>query len=365
MDKVSNYVNFYIGDAVNVLKGIKSNSVNCVITSPPYYSLRDYGTGKWEGGDPDCNHIKKYARNDVGRSNVNGFHGSTTIKPQNNIQYYKEKCVKCGAVRIDKQIGNEDSPLSYINNLVDVFRQVYRVLTEDGVVFLNINDVYASKNFESIQRKSLMLIPFRLIIALQDCGWIVRQTLIWRATNKTPESVKDRFTNSHEYIFMLTKNAQYFFDCDQALEPANYDGRKKIVKDKLPDHKYASSKFRQRRAGDLSHKITTNRWQWIDGQPVRKIRSVWDIPIQSNNEAHYAVMPIRIAELCAKVGCPPNGVILDPFGGIATTAIAALNQNKNAIIIELNEYYVKLAREKVAKHVNQKYDECVFDMISI
>jgi site-specific DNA-methyltransferase (adenine-specific) len=234
-----------IGDCIEQLKTLEDESVNCVVTSPPYYGLRDYGTGKWVGGEPDCEHeghVLGNNRNFVDRegrgSNAKALTAGT--------------CTKCGAVKEDAQIGLEDTPEAYISNLVNVFREVRRVLKPDGTVWLNLGDSYwggkgksgarspekyatdygtgrlnkahhaagagtgktrpTDRKHSVFKPKDLMMIPHRVAIALQEDGWWVRQDIVWTKPNPMPESVKDRCTKAHEYFFLLAKEQVYYFD---------------------------------------------------------------------------------------------------------------------------------------------------------
>ena len=236
------------GDALERLKDIPDNTVQTCITSPPYYGLRDYGTGKWIGGDPNCKHYSgTYGKNvSVGTHKKMKDSGMPTV---GFAHIMRNVCTKCGAIREDKQIGLEETPEQYINKLVEVFREVKRVLKDDGTLWVNIGDSYANTNpnnrnfnysggrggnnpsitshkFSSTyKQKDLIGIPWMLAFALRADGWYLRQDIIWHKPNPMPESVEDRCTKSHEYIFLLSKNPTYYFDYEAIEEPANYDGR--------------------------------------------------------------------------------------------------------------------------------------------
>ena len=236
-------VTLYLGNALDVLKTLPDESINCVVTSPPYYGLRDYNTSIWHGGNLECDHQS----NDVKR-------GKNSVKQntQNNglgAGFY-DVCPKCGATKEDKQIGLEKTPFEYIDKLVEIFAEVKRVLTPDGTVWLNLADSYAgsrSDKYSSVNKdsmsyrnghrkagveksiknklegfkpKDLIGIPFRVAFALQDQGWYLRSDIIWEKNNPMPESVRDRPTKSHEYIFLLTKSAKYYYDADAIKEPS-------------------------------------------------------------------------------------------------------------------------------------------------
>ena len=222
---------------------LADGSVNCVVTSPPYYGLRDYGTAKWEGGDPNCNHNPQ---------RPDGGDRSDRTLPLGRGGVYHDICAKCGAVRIDQQIGLEQTPAEYVNDIVQVFREVKRVLRDDGTLWLNLGDSYfnlqnSNRNGLSeslggkvrgggeyktqkrnagnlpIKEKDLIGIPWMVAFALRDDGWYLRQDIIWHKPNPMPESVKDRCTKAHEYIFLLSKSPRYYYDYEAVLEPANND----------------------------------------------------------------------------------------------------------------------------------------------
>jgi len=282
----------HIGNVLDKIKEIESETVDCVITSPPYYGLRNYGTTEW-------------------------------------------------------QIGLEETPELYIQKMVEVFREIHRVLKPTGTVWLNIGDSYwggkgksnqnspkdqekrqnsknkgyhqvagkgktrpTDKSHDIFKPKDLMLIPHRLAIALQNDGWYLRQDIIWYKTNPMPESVKDRCTKSHEHIFMLTKSKMYYF---------NHEENRVASTDK-------NSKTKAKR----------NR------------HDVWILGTKPYKEAHFAVYPPDLIEPCVLTGCPPNGVILDPFAGSGTTGGVAEKHGRNSILIELNPEYAKLIPERIS-----------------
>ena len=228
-----------LGDSLEVLKTLPSESVNMCVTSPPYYALRDYGTGRWEGGSENCDHVanakatKKFGNDEFNKNRP-------SREETHTAGYFKAVCPKCGAVRVDSQIGLEDTPQEYIQRLVDVFHEVNRVLKNDGTLWVNIGDSYCNTNgfaraneqwqregrndapandrklstlHESgLKTKDLIGIPWMLAFALRADGWYLRQDIIWQKPNPMPESVTDRCTRSHEYIFLLSKHPQYYFD---------------------------------------------------------------------------------------------------------------------------------------------------------
>ncbi len=227
-----------IGDALTELRKLEPESVHCVITSPPYWRLRDYGTGKWEGGDSECNHKETTARNDGGRENIQGFHGSAKADSDKGAMSYRDTCRKCGAVRTDKQLGFEATPEEYTQMMVAVFREVRRVLRKDGALWLNMGDSYShgghgardnerwpkqsrndampihARKKSGFKPKDLCGIPWRLAFALQADGWYLRSALPWVKRSAMPESATDRPASALEYVFLLTRSAHYFFDMD-------------------------------------------------------------------------------------------------------------------------------------------------------
>ena len=233
------------GDCLEVLKTLPDESIDCCVTSPPYYGLRDYGTGKWVGGDPDCPHrrLSKFSPR-----TITGHH-QEELKGNVGDAIYKTVCPLCGAVREDKQIGLEETPEEYIAKLTGVFREVRRVLKDDGTLWLNIGDSYAGATSggtkkqgneafnenrpsremtilppkqvpNNCKNKDLIGIPWMLAFALRADGWYLRQDIIWHKPNPMPESVKDRCTKSHEYIFLLSKRPKYYFDYKAIQEDA-------------------------------------------------------------------------------------------------------------------------------------------------
>jgi DNA modification methylase len=242
------------GDCLDVLRTLESESVQCCITSPPYYGLRDYGTAQWEGGDGECDHKHP----DQLRGSRPHYKQSTQNNGESARTIFRDTCGKCGSVRMDQQIGLEETPQQYVAKLVEVFEEVRRVLKKDGTCWVNLGDSYAGSgkgagdydlsekqatnvraNYltgqtardNAVTRRSgddrlfgykpkdLMGIPWRVAFALQDAGWYLRQDIIWSKPNPMPEPVQDRCTKAHEYIFLLAKSQRYYFDQDAIREP--------------------------------------------------------------------------------------------------------------------------------------------------
>lgn len=316
------------GDCLEVLKGLPDGIVDCCVTSPPYYGLRDYGTGKWVGGDPKCPHRRLSKRSDKTKTG----HKQGALEGNVGDAIYKSVCPLCGAVREDKQIGLEETPEQFIQRLVDVFREVRRVLNDDGTLWVNIGDSYNSTATGSItsdkqktnvgslanmhtkhvvegcKPKDLIGIPWMLAFALREDGWYLRQDIIWHKPNPMPESVKDRCTKSHEYIFLLSKSERYYFDSEAIQEIAK---------------------------GIDSDTGTRNK------------RDVWTVSVASYHEAHFATFPEELIEPCILAGSRPGGIVLDPFFGSGTTGAVSERNNRKYLGIELNPEYIKIAERRL------------------
>lgn len=325
------------GDCLEVLKTIPSNSVDCCVTSPPYYGLRDYGTGKWIGGDENCPHKRMSKQSQY---TITG-HAQSQLVGNVGDAIYKTVCPLCGAIREDKQIGLEETPLEYIDKLVSVFGEVKRVLKDDGTLWVNIGDSYngnkkgnteinkhqgvVTDTFEKklwvgAKEKDLIGIPWMLAFALRNDGWYLRQDIIWHKPNPMPESVKDRCTKSHEYIFLLSKSPHYYFDY-QAIQEES----KQSVDSNANMHEKRALGFRDE--------------QYI----VRNKRDVWTVPTKPNKEAHFATFPQELIKPCILAGCRRDGIVLDPFFGSGTTGRVAQSLNRNYLGIELNPSYIEIS----------------------
>jgi DNA modification methylase len=352
-------------DALTYLRTLPDGCVNCVVTSPPYFGLRDYGTATWDGGDPACDHK-------IPHGTTRGGPNSTLTGGQDltaHTMQARDTCPKCGAILIDSQIGLEPTPGEYVAALVEVFREVRRVLRDDGVVWLNLGDSYASsprgnttvENFtrlgwteEHAQRaltdykvdktkmglpaKSLMGIPWRVAFGLQDDGWTLRADIIWAKPNPMPESVTDRPTRSHEYIFLLAKGPKYWYDAAAVSELVvrTLDATNGGNLSPKGEHK-ANGAYRER-GGDYP-------LPRADG--LRNRRTVWTITPANYADAHFATFPEAIPEICIKAGCPEGGVVLDPFSGAGTTALVAKKLNRRYLGCDLNADYVEMARARI------------------
>ena len=302
------------GDVIDKLKEIADGTVQTVVTSPPYWGLRDYQT---EG-----------------------------------------------------QLGLEKTPEEYVEKMVKVFREVKRVLKKDGTCFLNLGDSYAGstgqtggKGLNTYQKeanatnsmmkpskinglkpKDLCMIPARVAIALQADGWWLRQDIIWHKPNPMPESVTDRYTKSHEFIFLLTKSAKYYYDNNAIREPVSDVSLKRAEYGWDCDR--PSTKNASMNGEGIHTKKMGNRFVNPDG---RNKRSVWTITTKPYKDAHFAVFPPTIPELCIKAGSKEGDTVLDPFFGSGTTGWVAQRLGRQWIGIELNAEYIKIAEKRFAQ----------------
>jgi len=337
-------------DVMKYLSKLPDECVQMCITSPPYWALRDYGTAKWEGGNSECDHT------------IN--HYNDNMSPNTNRPYRgnRDKCIKCGAIRIDNQIGLENSPEEYIERLVNIFKEVRRVLKKDGILWLNLGDTYASSakgsggpsefqdsnpgsRFEvrkfnhGLKPKDLVGIPWRTALALQADNWWLRSDIIWAKSNPMPESVKDRPTKSHEYLFMLTKSAQYYYDLEAIREepkPEN-DGWMRAPKcgpNRPNIESYAND----------SGNVTVKKYDVIKGANKR---TVWFLPIEPYSGVHTAVFPQALVEPCILAGSKKDDVILDPFMGSGTTALVAIKNERHFLGCDISTKYIKAAYERI------------------
>lgn len=302
-------VTIHLGDCREVLKSLPDCSVNCCVTSPPYWGLRDYGH--------------------------------------------------------DDQLGQEATPEEFVSNIGAVFHEVRRVLTDDGTLWLNLGDSYATgggavgrcpgggeqgerflragmvntqpnrMKIPGLKAKELVGIPWRVAFALQRMGWYLRQDIIWHKPNPMPESVRDRCTKAHEYVFLLAKSERYFYDAEAVSEAAAHAG--KTVKTNGAAGMEGFGDGMRTRAG-FARGIVVG--------PTRNRRSVWTITTKPYSGAHFAVMPPDLVELCIKAGCPEGGTVLDPFTGSGTTAEVARRYGCKFIGCELNPNYLELAKAR-------------------
>lgn len=305
----ANWYDVIVGDCVAGMQTLDSESVHTCVTSPPYFGLRDYG------------------------------HAG--------------------------QVGLEDTPDAYVARLVEVFREVRRVLRDDGTLWLNLGDSYAraggwsnnngldgvsraegtraasnmtggggnsQKLASGLKSKDLIGIPWRVAFALQADGWYLRQDIIWHKPNPMPESVRDRCTKAHEYVFLLSKSQKYYFDAEAIKEPAD------------PKNHWKSAGIRRTAPGSTDHGGPAAGERAYE---TRNRRSVWTVTTKPFKGAHFATFPPDLIEPCILAGAPTGGVVLDPFGGSGTTAGVALKNGRNAILCELNPDYDAIIDERV------------------
>lgn len=287
----------------DVTQGIPlaSESVQCVVTSPPYWGLRDYG--------------------------------------------------------VDGQLGLERTPEEYVSKLVSVFREVRRVLKKDGTVWLNLGDSYNGSGYKEkqvnspkqmsnrgaqsqrgtsvdyLKPKDLIGIPWRVAFALQADGWWLRSDIIWSKPNPMPESVRDRPTRAHEYLFLLTKSARYYYDADAVAEPAVQAGR--VRADRMGGNKYVEG-------------VKHSDGSTFTGSETRNRRSVWEITPQHYRGAHFATFPKKLVEPCILAGSRPGDMVIDPFCGSGTALLVAKEHRREGIGLELNAEYISLAEARLA-----------------
>ena len=314
------WLTVYHGDSRAVMAEMEPESVNCVVTSPPYWGLRDYGTATWDGGDAGCDHIQtRNLKRDTNGGMLpagEGTRGQQSSTASSSIGF-RDVCRRCGAIRIDSQLGLDASPDAYVAALVDVFREVRRVLRSDGTVWLNLGDSYngvgrgekanglqvaaratSQRTVSGLKSKDLVGIPWRVAFALQADGWYLRSDIIWSKPNPMPESVTDRPTKNHEYMFLLSKSPRYYFDADAVREPSTDSTITRLAQPGLP-----------RQIGSDRVPGKTNGNMKAVGDPSgRNIRSVWTIATAPYSGAHFATFPRNLVEPCIKAGTSDRGV---------------------------------------------------------
>lgn len=312
-------ISLRVGDCLQTLRSLPSESVNTCVTSPPYFGLRDYGH--------------------------------------------------------DGQIGLEATPDEFVNKLVAVFREVRRVLRDDGTLWLNLGDSYGSSGGNThagfnaryhgtqstqdkqgkaldgvtdrtvctgLSAKNLLGIPWRVAFALQADGWTLRQDIIWHKPNPMPESVTDRCTKAHEYIFLLSKGPRYYFDSEAIAEPMAASSMPRLQQNIEAQVGSTRAHGGGKTGGNLKAKGNLETGK-------RNRRSVWTVTTKRFKGAHFATFPPDLIEPCVLAGSPPGGVVLDPFGGSGTTGLVADRHGRNAILCELNPAYAEIAAARIAE----------------
>jgi DNA modification methylase len=363
------WLTVYAGDCRAVMAEMPERSVHCVVTSPPYWGLRDYGTATWVGGDPTCDHRHETRHQQQGATSQRA--GRSNVEDQRN-ENFRDVCGKCGAARVDGQIGLEPTPEAYVETMVAVFREVRRVLRDDGTVWLNLGDSYAGARSEGggtmagfndryfgrstdggkqaetdtskpsraavlgLKPKDLVGIPWRVAFALQSDGWYLRSDIVWSKPNPMPESVTDRPTKSHEYVFLLSKRERYYFDADAVREPVSPHT---LVA--YPNGPGGGGGYQGDGVNDGRVRAGFKR---VSNEPVdttgRNLRSVWTIATQPYPGAHFATFPEALVEPCVKAGSPVDGVVLDCFAGSGTTGRVAQRLGRRAVLIDLSPAYL-------------------------
>ena len=367
-------VTILIGDVREVLPEIPDSTVQCVVTSPPYFGLRDYGTATWQGGDAECDH-KGPSKPTQNGFNERYFGKESGKDNQGDLRtFYRDACARCGAVRIDKQIGMEATVSEYVSTLVSIFREVRRVLRDDGTLWLNLGDSYGTggsgQNFydphhvrpgggrvDTIgamghrkssavrgMHKQLLGMPWRVALALQEDGWYLRYDVIWSKPNPMPESVRDRPTRSHEYIFMLTKNAHYYWDGDAAKEKQSDNGSKRAQYRRIGHNKdiYGDG------VTNLRNPKTDEKSRLRELESgTRNMRGVWTMASFPYTDAHFATFPPELPRRCIEVSTAPGDAVLDPFGGSGTTLEAAVALGRKGIAIDLDPDCERMMQERL------------------
>jgi site-specific DNA-methyltransferase (cytosine-N4-specific) len=295
-------VTLYLGDALEVARTLDDGAADCIVTSPPYYGLRDYGT--------------------------------------------------------PGQYGLEASPAAYVETMRALFAELRRVLADDGTLWLNVGDSYAnsspggtqgrsgaraSRTFTAtgsggctaLPAKNLLGIPWRVAFALQDDGWILRNAIIWNKPNAMPESVTDRLSSRYEHVFMFSKSRRYWFDVDPIREPYSPAGIARRNYNFKPSNATYEAQIRKGAALRDGGEINCNTLGRNPGD-------VWTLPTQPFPGAHFAVFPVQLPQRCILAGCKPGGTVLDPFSGSGTTGLAAQRTGRRYIGIDINAEYLDL-----------------------
>ena len=367
----------YNMDCLKGLKQLPDNSINCCVTSPPYWGLRDYGLKPLIfSGDRECDHefpedqIRKLRT----KPGENAQCGNTLKEVAGRTINNGAFCIKCGAWR--GQLGLEPTPEMYVEHIVQIFREVWRVLRDDGTLWLNLGDSYCgtgnkgeykdpkyldgrngqkvalNNKIKGLKAKDLVGIPWMVAFALRADGWYLRQDIIWHKPNPLPESVRDRCTKAHEYIFLLSKNRKYYFDNEAIKEDAKPESKKRY---KSTFHTGKKEISGQGRPGNASNTPGYKKWTG-----KRNKRSVWTVTTKPFKGAHFAVFPEDLIEPCILAGCPAGGVVLDPFMGSGTTGMVAAMYQRNFIGFELNPEYCKMAEKRIKPYLMQ---QTIFELL--
>lgn len=369
-------------DALAGLKSLPDESVQTCVTSPPYWGLRAYGTTPqiW-GGDPLCPHVwedhLQPAANGI--IHIGGMSGETLSETSATRKPKKSAfCSLCNAWR--GELGLEPTPQLFTEHIVLVFREVRRVLRKDGTCWVNLGDTYGcnpgngrgggstinphhlsgSNKLGSVKGKNLVGVPWRVAFGLQDDGWLLRSDIIWSKPNPMPESVRDRPTKAHEYLFLLSKSKRYYYDADAINEPVSPNTNLRLSQNVAAQLGSQRANGGAKTNGPMKAvgKITKagsgikNNESFVNAccLPVesRNARSVWTIPTESYKDAHFATFPTDIPRRCILAGSREGDLVLDPFAGSGTTLAVAVALGRQAIGIELNSDYCKLIEKRMS-----------------
>jgi DNA modification methylase len=351
-------VELYLGDARQVLAAMPDASVDCVATSPPFWALRDYGTGGWAGGDPGCSHHS-------GRG----------------LQLPGTACRRCPAVWADPQHGLEPTVEKYVDRLAAVFDELARVLKPSGTCWLNLGDRYtggprrahplgAAPGGAELPDKQLVGVPWRVAFALQARGWWLRNAVVWAKSNPMPESVTDRLSTGYELLFLLTRSHRYSFDLDPIRQPLKRPDAGGIVIGGTGKGRTGGVDSTSRRRGASSYTagkyadstavepaaargaLSRNGQRHTAAHPRgRNPGDVWRLPTRPYRGAHVAPWPIDLPLRAIAAGCPPGGLVLDPFSGAATTGLAAVQLGRRYAGIDISPAFHDEALSRLAPYL--------------
>ncbi|MFE0024132.1 DNA-methyltransferase [Amycolatopsis sp. NPDC059021] len=329
----SDGVTLYAVDAAAGIAALPDRSVDCLVTSPPYWRLRDYAPDTWTGGRPGCRH--RPAEADTPTEGVSG----------------RRDCRDCGALREHPQLGLEPTAEEYLDAVRAVLTAARRVLSPRATVWINLGDSYSTNSdgywctapgqagqpryrpVADVPHKNLLGMPWRLAFALQSDGWILRSAIVWHKPHATPTPIRDRLAARHEMIFLFVTQPDYYFDLDVIRQP------------------YTGDRALSRRAHRGGTKPNTARGTWprtpAHGQRGRNPGNVWTIPPDRSRAGHPAPSPLEIPRRCIAAGCLPGGHVLDPFSGSGTTGVAARELGRRFTGIDTNRHYHDIAIRRI------------------
>lgn len=403
------------GNVLDQLRALREQGrkVKCVVTSPPYWGLRDYGLPPtvW-GGNPRCDHVWGA---DVRHTGGAGRQGATSqrkgranVKAQETVREAGNFCEYCGAWRGCH--GLEPTPELFVEHEVQIFSLVWEILDDDGTLWLNLGDGYAGswgaqsranttdaneiastlegasmlsarqmaaapksactgslKRTPGLKNKDLIGVPWRVALALQASGWYLRSDIIWSKPNPMPESVRDRPTKAHEYLFLFSKQEDYYYDQEAVLEPVSEGTHARLAQNIAAQIGSERAHAGEKTNGNMkavargsARKLaagsgTKNNDSFDEAMAImpdlRNKRTVWTVPTYSYKGAHFATFPPDLIKPCILAGTKPGETVLDPFGGSGTTGQVAIELGREAILIELNTAYVELIRQRTTTTV--------------